>query len=130
MTCFWDGILTSLNTIDFNKYHVQKPTSIHRLDQFIKTHNILATRIKWNNKKLSPQELREHYDHVNTIKISSQGYPCGGCDSVLLLLSKLFRINISHNYRNIKFTYTYKKYSKSVIRYKSSSSHFEFDSRV
>ena len=130
MTCFWDGILKSLNNIDFNRFHTQKPTSISELDKFIKTHNILATQIKWNNEKLSSQELREHFEHINTIKISPQGYPCAGCDSIMLLLSKLFRINILHNYRNNKFTYTYEKHSNSLIRYKSSSSHFEFESRV
>ena len=130
MTCFWDGILSSLNDKDFLKHKSRFPKSVSELINFIKNHNTIPENIKWNNNQLSLHELQEHYNAIEEINISdiNNGYLCSTCDSVLLLISYLFKIDIVHTYVNNNMIYKGEN-NMHTIFYNSSSSHFTYRCR-
>ena len=124
MTCFWDGILKSLNNNDFQeKFNCNKPNREKLIDLF-KTHNC-PTLVKWQNNKLTVNELRENFDHIKTFdkKTIYNGYLCSTCDPFLLLLAELLQVDITHHYMNNIITYTVYK-PRRKLTFHSNKGHF------
>ena len=101
MTCFWDGILHNLTNDDFQRvFKVNKPSN-KGLVVLLKENNSKETKsIKWNGTSLRDQEVEENYEHIKdfNVKSISGGYLCSTCDPFLILVCKLFNVNINHNY--------------------------------
>ena len=90
MTCFWDGILRSLDKDDFlfgMKQNIKPNTS--DFINWLKNTNTPMIDVHWNNKELSPREIKEHGEAINQYDVDNirSGHLCSSCDSFLLLIS-------------------------------------------
>ena len=131
MTCFWNGILTSLDNATINSflhrpYNDPKPRA-KEFVQLLKRHNTQTNNVLWNDTILSQRELEENFTHIKNYNENSiyQGYDCSTCDPFLLLIAQLFSVNIQHNYNG--YTVHYKvKNNKGIrlLKYKSNRGHF------
>ena len=127
MTCFWDGILKSLNISDFKyKFNIDKKLNKVQFINFLKKNNKFTKDIIWNNKKLSEKELKENYEAVKNynIKKINNGHLCSTCDYFLLLICDLFKINIIHFYNKHKIVYKNNTKSRKTITFHSNKRHF------
>lgn len=101
MTCFWDGILHNLTNEDFQRvFKVNKPAN-KGLVVLLKENNSKETKsIKWNGTLFRDQQINENFEHIKdfNVKSISNGYMCSVCDPFLILVCKLFNVNINHNY--------------------------------
>ena len=127
MSCFWDAIRKTLNTEDYKLLDAEKKSN-KDLVLLLKKYNKICIDVKWNGKILKIQELEEHYKAIkeyNENKINN-GHLTSICDSFLLLLASLFRVNIIHNYCGIEIKYEVNK-ERKTLKFKSNKGHFMFD---
>lgn len=125
MSCFWIGILSSLQLATTRPY-------IQNFIYFLKKHNRKTTSVLWNNNPLTEQVLNENYIHIQTLNLHDidNGYLCSVCEPVLLLISELFQVHIQHTYIDTKILYTYipnmSNMSKNpkTLYYQSDTGHF------
>ena len=138
MTCFWDGLLKSLQDSDFSDFTKKKPKNNLELITFLQKHNVKANNVLWNNEKLSektPKIIEEHYQAVKEFDKNkiSQGYLCSCCDFFLLLICQLFKLNIIHKYDNHTINYSYENKDKNKINtlyFENNKGHFWFVKRI
>ena len=125
MTCFWDGIMKSLTQSDFNFIKEKKTDNIDFI-KMLKKRRQLTTNVLWQGKPLREQEITEHIKAITEYDINeiSNGHLTSVCDSFLLLICELFKVNIIHRYMNIEIKYTNKKQSRKTIHYSSNNGHF------
>lgn len=127
MTCFWDAIVSSLNQEDFNLFE-EKNFTINRKSviNFLKSKNTKCNNVLWQDHKLRKQELTEHVESVDCYNINSigGGHLTSTCDSFLLLICQLFKININHKYCNTMITYKHSENVRRTINFKSNRGHF------
>lgn len=127
MTCFWDGIINSLDTNDLNKIQIQTKPTVDLFIEKIKSHNRKTKNVLWNNTTISEQQLEENYnavkDYDQTTK--NEGYYCSTFDPIIFLVSEIFELNIEHKYLKNIINYTHENYIKTV-NYNSSRSHFTY----
>ena len=128
MTCFWDGILRSLDPNDF-LFAMRRKTKPNKTEfiHWLKNANSSPIDIYWNNKRLTQQEQIEHKEAIGCYKVSDirAGHMCSSCDSFLLLIAQLFQVTIQHSYMNNLITYTNIKNSRKTLRFVSNSTHFQ-----
>lgn len=129
MTCFWNGILHSLST---NEYQLVKSEYISindpiKLVTLLKTNNQLTSNIKVNDKPLSNQELTENYNAITEYNVSNinDGYFCSTSDPFLCLISQIFLVNINHKFNEHDIKYVNDK-SNKIVFYQSNDNHFWF----
>jgi hypothetical protein len=126
MTCFWDGIMQCLTTTEMkNIFNANRRPNRQEFVCFLKRENIIASEVCWNGKTLSNKFLSESYEHVKIFHVCSirKGYDCSSCDPFLVLICKLFYVNIDHMYNGAPVKYT-SPTSKRTIRVASNKSHF------
>tara|TARA_B100001142_G_scaffold240336_2_gene239155 strand:+ start:2439 stop:2828 length:390 start_codon:yes stop_codon:yes gene_type:complete len=125
MTCFWDGIMKSLTQSDFNFIKEKKTDNIDFI-KMLKKRCQLTTNVLWQGKPLREQEITEHIKAITEYDINeiSNGHLTSVCDSFLLLICELFKVNIIHSYMNIEIKYTNKEQSRKTIHYSSNNGHF------
>ena len=89
MTCFWSGILSSLNTDDFNYINEPSKPNIKNFIELLKRNNIDTKNVLWQNTKLTPKQLEENKEHIRDFNIENinSGYLCSICDPFLLLIA-------------------------------------------
>ena len=82
--------------------------------------------IKWQNISLSKIQLNENFDHIKNFDVSkiTDGYWCSTCDPFLILICKIFEIDIEHNYCNIKINYNNTSNSRKKLIFNSNRNHF------
>ena len=104
MTCFWDGIMKSLTQSDFN-FIKEKKTNNVAFIKMLKKRRQLTTNVLWQGNPLREQEIKEHIKAITEYDINeiSNGHLTSVCDSFLLLICELFKVNIIHRYIIIKF---------------------------
>ena len=132
MTCFWDGILNALEPNDFtmlSKTHGRftihtKPTNKNFV-KLLKENNSKTNHIKWQGNTLSNKELNENFIHIKNFDENSisKGYYCSTCDPFLFLISKIFKVNITHKYLKYIIKYTNNNSNKTIC-FSSNRSHF------
>ena len=125
MTCFWDGILHHLKKKDFQRvFEIDKPNNKNFV-QLLKSNLTKTKNIKWNNQTLTDKQLEENYEHIKNFKVNSisKGYLCSTCDPFLLLVCKLFQVNINHNYCRNMMRYQIENPVRT-LNFKSNSGHF------
>lgn len=124
MSCFWDGLSSSLYSHNLIK---NQPPAI-QLAKFLKIHNMYTPNVKWQGERLSPQQMKENVDHISNYDTNQvgSGYLCSTCDPFLLLVSQLFRVNIEHQYLNTKIHYVYECTcgKTPILRFRSDYGHF------
>jgi len=123
MTCFWDGILQSL-------YSSREPLLKTRYSKedfikYLKRKNRRIENILWNNKPISSQEVEEHYKAIEEydIKKIRNGHLCSTCDSFLLLICEIYKVNIDHIYMGNKISYR-KVGGNRLLKFGSDRGHF------
>ena len=125
MTCFWDGILQSLDENDFQIIGMSSKPSNITLIQVLKQHNKKTIGMKWNNQYLTDQNLNENFEAIQNYNQNtmSSGYLCSTFDPFLFLVSDLFKFKIQHNYINNTMMYEPPVYQK-ILRFQSDRGHF------
>lgn len=125
MTCFWDGIMKSLNQNDFN-FIKEKKVNNYEFIKMLKKKNCKMTSVLWQGKPLREQEINEHIQTIKNYDINSisNGHLTSVCDSFLLLICEIFKVNIIHHYMDIEIKYTNKEHIRKTIHYSSSNKHF------
>jgi hypothetical protein len=126
MTCFWDGILQALDTSDFQVVGCNNRLNRRQLIDLLKNNNAEIEDVTWNGKKLTNQEMKEHFEAIKDYNINSinQGHLCSSCDSFLLLICQLFNVNIKHLYMNVNIEYQNKKIQRKTLNFASNRGHF------
>lgn len=125
MTCFWDGIMRALSSEDFNYINEKKTNRINFI-KMLKNKNKLINNVLWNGKQLTRQEMLEHYQAIKDYNINGigDGHLTSTCDSFLLLICELFRVDINHKYLNVIINYKNKTGPRKILRFKSNKGHF------
>jgi hypothetical protein len=127
MTCFWDGILLSLNNDDFLILNFNKKPTIYDLVQKLKQYNTLTLNILWQSSVLSHRQNAENFQHVRDFDINSiyQGYLCSSCDPFLCLICELLHVNIIHVYNGTSIYYIFNQINEGKnLRFESNIGHF------
>lgn len=126
MTCFWDGIMRSLDIGDFYFAGFSlKPLTARQLALFFIKHNIVTPDVRCNGNMLTLSQLQENFAAVNELNVDhiGDGYLCSTQDPFLCLVSQIFRVDIDHDYNGVAISYTVIK-SRKNIRYRSDLNHF------
>jgi len=131
MTCFWDGIMRSLDNNDKKLLELENKNSIYSLIESLKKKNKKVENVLWQNSELSNRQKDENKEHIrlydkNTAK---GGYLCSTCDPFLILLCNLLEKDIHHDYLGNKISYKYKNSKKGTYFYKSNRGHFWFSNK-
>ena len=126
MTCFWDGILSSLDENDFQIVNEKRYDNVKDFIDVMKRLNRKTVNVTWNNEFLTVKQLDENYSAIESYNKNtvSSGYLCSTCDPFLLLISELFKINIHHKYLGITMVYAVSN-SRKTVYYKSDNGHFQ-----
>jgi len=125
MTCFWDGIISSLDKDDLNILCLKKKPTPRELSTLLKRLNKKTPDICWEKQPLRVNEIEENFIHIkdySNITITS-GYLCSVCDPFLCLLADILSVNISHTYLSNTLHYTTRDARKTMY-YRSDRGHF------
>ena len=127
MTCFWDGVMKSLNKNDFDLINEKKSSHIE-LITMLKRRKIPMINVLWENQKLSKNEIKEHLLAIDEYDINGipGGHLTSSCDSFLLLICELFKVNIEHMYMIHTIKYSNTKEVRKTLYYSSNDKHFVF----
>ena len=125
MTCFWDGIISSLDKDDLKLLGLTERTKPAELAIKLKKLNRKTHEVYWEGNPLRLNEIEENFIHVRDFVNQSiySGYLCSICDPFLCLLSQLLGVNINHTYLNHTVHYSINN-SRKTICYKSDRGHF------
>lgn len=125
MTCFWDGIISSLDKDDLKLLGLTERTKPAELAIKLKQLNRKTNEVYWETNLLRLNEIEENFIHVRDFAHQSiyGGYLCSICDPFLCLLAQLLRVNIDHTYLNHTVHYSIKN-SRKTLHYKSDRGHF------
>lgn len=125
MTCFWDGIMKSLNQNDFNFIN-EKKINNYEFIKMLKKKTRKMTNVLWQGKPLREQEINEHIQAIKDYNINGipNGHLTSVCDSFLLLICEIFKVNIVHRYMNIEIKYINKEHVRKTVHYSSNNGHF------
>ena len=130
MTCFWNGILASLTTENFNfigldRKKYRKPEIFIQL---LKDRNefINAWHVNWNNTPLSNRETIEIKQSIKEYDIKGihRGHLTSTCEPFLILVSQIFHVNIHHKFINVPITYTFLHSPRKTLKFKNNRGHF------
>ena len=126
MTCFWDGIIGTLEKHDFEFIGIKEKPNIRDLIKILKEKNKKNINVKWQDIDLTNKFREESYLHIKDYDISKigNGHLTSSCDPFLLLISEIFKIDIRHRYIDTVINYNVENARKTIF-FKSSSSHFE-----
>lgn len=127
MTCFWNGIMKSLNKNDFDLINEKKSSHIE-LITMLKRRKTPMINVLWENQKLSKNEIKEHLLAIDEYDINGipGGHLTSSCDSFLLLICELFKVNIEHMYMIHTIKYSNTKEVRKTLYYSSNDKHFVF----
>ena len=126
MTCFWDGLIKSLDNDDLKKLNIQTRKIIDFID-ILKKNVRKTNNVNWQNKPLTENQLLENIEHIKSYdkKAISNGYLCSTCDPFLLLFSELLNLDIVHTYLGNKIIYSNTNSTK-IYYFTSNRRHFQF----
>lgn len=125
MTCFWDGIRSALCLEDYEYLKIKTPNNHPSLIESLKGKAKMTDSIIWQGSKLKKQEKEEHLIAIGVYDIGkiSNGHLTSTCDSFLLLLCELFKLNITHNYCGTIINYTCEN-PRKTLNFQSDKGHF------
>lgn len=117
MACFWEGILSSLSTVDKVKLGINN--HIPNLIEALKKYNTRDITVLWQNKDISKKEKDENYTHINDYSVNSynKGYLCSTCDPFLILVSHILHVDI----RVIPIRHMFLKATQDILHIKKNT---------
>lgn len=117
MSCFWDSIINKLTKHELSLLGVNKRPTPSLLCKICGNKNkIIGDNVLWQGENLNEKEKREHFISIKECKcLVNRGHLTSSCDSVLLLLCDICKINIIHKgvYGTSNYTNTLAK--KTII---------------
>ena len=124
MTCFWDGIISSLNNQDYQVAGIRKARHRDFINQ-LKAKNKMVSSVSWQGNKLTEQEMKEHMEAIKDYNVNGigSGHLTSTCDSFLLLVCELFKVNIKHKYMNTNIIYQHDN-GRKTLTFSSNRGHF------
>lgn len=98
MTCFWDAIIKKLNREELSLLGISRKINPSILcKQCIQKNKIVDENIHWQGEKLKKQERLEHFQTIKDYGCHVwNGHLTSSCDSFLLFLTDICKINIEH----------------------------------
>ena len=107
MTCFWDALIHKLPKESISLLGlIHKPNPKLLCHTLVKQKKLISDTILWQGKTLSLQERREHLLAIKDDPCQvNRGHLTSSCDSFLLLICQLCKINIIHH--GVSGTYHY-----------------------
>lgn len=126
MTCFWDGIFWCLNNEDKTLLGLDVGCKREDIIRVLMERNCLVDTL-WQGEKLREQEKKEHFQAVKDYDVRKiyGGHWTSICDSFLLLICQVLKVDISHRYLNTMISYKYSGKARKVLKFKSNRGHFE-----
>ena len=123
--CFWIGLLSKLNNIDFQYALKQNKSNVDTFINLLQDNNLITNSVKWQNTYLTNSELKENYSHIQNFNKNTinRGYDCSSCDPFLLLITQLFHIELVHQYCGHSIIYTVSN-PRKTLHYFSNTHHF------
>ena len=127
MTCFWDAILSTLNVEDFKLLGINKRPNRETFIKTLQAKNKHMTNVLWMNKSLRKQELDEHVEAIKCYNIKGiyGGHLTSICDSFLLLICELLKVEINHRYIRTSIQYKNKNKIRKKLSFRSNRGHFQ-----
>lgn len=132
MTCFWDGVLRSLDSHDFTLLGIHKTpnkyTCIASLIESCKSRIQSHTPdIKWQNAPLHKNEIKEIREAIREYnsKHIRNGHFTSSCDPFLCFLSSYLSHKIVFQYMNHTIVFLPPK-PKKEVHYRATRGHFTF----
>ena len=134
-TCFWRGLIKSLNKHIFN-YKLRQPKP-KELIHVLKMKAIPTRDVLWQGEALSEPLLKENLRWIKEYDAReiSLGHWTSTCDPFLLLVCQLYGVHIEHDYTGIGknrrrtknlIKYTYKPNPNAhTLKFWSNTGHFE-----
>ena len=124
MTCFWDNILSCLTIEDFKLLGSDSKLKREELILSLKKRNCLVNTL-WQGNKLRDQERKEHFEAVECYDIKGiyKGHLTSICDSFLLLICHVLKVNINHRYLQSNINYSIES-ARKTLSFRSNRGHF------
>lgn len=135
MTCFWNGVLKSLNKNVFN-YKLKNPTP-SEIISILKKNNRKTPNVICNGEKFMNKTMEENMEWIKNLDINKIhcGHDCGTFNPFMVLICQLYKAHIDHEYtdnNNKKHTLTYRYTSDgkiidkhlTTLNFQSSKTHF------
>ena len=117
---------------DLNLYDISNKNK-EAFITFLKSKNSheLFKKVRWNGFLLKEQEIKEHMEMIKNYNIKGiyNGHLTSTCDSFLLLITSLFKLNINHRYLSFLIRYKYDGNERGILNVSSNRGHFRFVSR-
>jgi len=126
MTCFFDGIIDSLDLRDFRKIGLTYKPAPLIFAKAMKENNKITEHVVWQGVKPKDKELRENYDRIKSYDLNTimQGYDCSSSEPFLFLVSELFKVKIEVNFIGSMIYYNNIEYSPRTFKFANSRGHF------
>ena len=126
MTCYWDAILSALTVEDFKYIGKSKKMGRKEFIQWLKSKNSKVNNVLWQGTILTEQEKVEHHQAIKGYDIGriGGGHLTSTCDSFLLLICEVFRINIRHRFLGNAINYANSKGARKTLSFSSNRGHF------
>ncbi len=118
MSCFWSGLINILN-----RNGLINNVTPDELLGIVKYFNKRNCKVSVNGVKPTLIMQRENIKRINEIKDTNNGYDCSSFDPVLMLICKIYKVNINHNFNGTLIKYTMKTNNKEIVVH-SNLSHF------
>lgn len=128
MTCVWQALLAGMPADVFECG--RKPTPLLFV-KALKLANRATSSVRINGALLRPSELRENEEAVKAFKEDTihSGYFCSACDPFLILVSDVYRVNITHRFLGSSIEYRTPGATRHIV-VQSDSGHMSFVSSV
>ena len=125
MTCYWDGVIKSLEKPDCDILGL-KDRNIYTLIDRLKALNCRTLDMKWQNAPITSSQMDENMVHIKDYPRSgaSQGYLCSTFDPFLFLLSFLLKKPVHMDYCGSAIKYEPKICSNTPLKYRCNRGHF------
>lgn len=125
MTCFWESILSSLSLEDYKLLGVNRKLRREEFIQTLKNKNCMVDTL-WMSSILRDQEKKEHFEAIKCYNIKGirNGHLTSICDSFLLLISHLLKVNINHMYLKTQIVYSNPNGARKTLHFRSDRGHF------
>lgn len=125
MTCYWDGLIKSLDGADCDMLGL-KDRSIYTLIDRLKALNCPTLDMKWQDVSITSSQIQENMSHIKDYPTSSapQGYLCSTFDPFLCILSFLLQKTVHMDYCGSAIKYEPNTPSKTPLKYRCNRVHF------
>ena len=130
MTCFWDGILNSLDKEDRHKIGLTT-NNIYNLIDRLKTINCPTIDMKWQNELITNSQIKANMTHIKDYQKHNapKGYMCSTFDPFLFLLAFVLKKPVNFIYCGHTINYESPNSIGKCLNYKCNRGHFWFNKR-